>query len=71
MQPDYKIKNKKYSWNELVSLGSIKKILVHTEQVGLPKSDTPFIEMWFGDLNHPDVGISLLGKIITRICVRI
>lgn len=62
LQPDYKIKNKKYSWSELVSLGSIKKILVHTEQVGLPKSETPFIEMWFGDLNHPDVGISVLGE---------
>jgi NosR/NirI family nitrous oxide reductase transcriptional regulator len=22
----------------------------------------PFIELWFGDLNHPDVGISLLGE---------
>ena len=30
--------------------------------MGLPRGPEPFIEMWFGDLNQPDVGRSLLGK---------
>jgi hypothetical protein len=34
---------------------------VTPEQVGLPRDPEPFIELWFGDLNHPDLGKSLLG----------
>jgi NosR/NirI family nitrous oxide reductase transcriptional regulator len=29
---------------------------------GLPRGPEPFIELWFGDLNHPDLGRSLLGE---------
>ena len=40
----------------------MQRLLVRPEQVGLPRGPEPFIEMWFGDLNHPDVGTSILGK---------
>lgn len=59
---NFKVQNKKMSWQELVKQGSVQKLLVQTEQVGLPHATTPFIELWFGDLNHPDVGISILGE---------
>lgn len=48
-------------WAELVKQGSVKRLQVRPEQLGLDKSDEPFIELWFGDLNHPDIARSLLG----------
>lgn len=49
------------SWAELVKQGSVQRLQVRPEQLGLDKSDEPFIVLWFGDLNHPDVARSLLG----------
>ncbi len=54
---------KAYSWDELVQQGSLQRLLVKTEQVGLDPSSDPFIELWFGDLNHPDLGRSVLGEL--------
>ncbi|MDP2367319.1 4Fe-4S binding protein [Rhodoferax sp.] len=51
----------RWSWAELVKQGSVKRLAVKPEQVGLVRTGEPFIELWFGDLNHPDVGASLLG----------
>jgi NosR/NirI family nitrous oxide reductase transcriptional regulator len=49
------------SWAELVALGAVQRLRVAPEQVGLPRGPEPFIELWFGDLNHPDVARSVLG----------
>ncbi|MBS0434627.1 MAG: 4Fe-4S binding protein, partial [Proteobacteria bacterium] len=57
----YVASGKRYSWAELVALGVVQPLVVKPEQVGLPAGGAPFIELWFGDLNHPDVGRSLLG----------
>lgn len=48
-------------WAALVASGAVQRLAVRPEQVGLPRSDQPFIELWFGDVNHPDIGRSLLG----------
>ncbi len=58
----YAVKNKAYSWTELVALGAVKQLQVTPKQVGLDGGGEPFIELWFGDLNHPDLSMSLLGK---------
>ena len=60
----------RYSWAELVSLGVVQPLVVKPEQVGLAPGGAPFIELWFGDLNHPDVGRSLLGAAGLRACAR-
>ncbi len=52
----------RYDWSQLVQMGVVQQILVKPEQVGLERSSEPFIDLWFGDLNHPDVGRSLLGS---------
>ena len=52
-----------YDWAQLVKMGAVQRLLVKPEQVGLPRGPEPFIELWFGDLNHPDVGTSVLGKL--------
>jgi NosR/NirI family transcriptional regulator, nitrous oxide reductase regulator len=51
----------RYSWEELRRLGGVQRLLVRPEQVGLPPGEA-FIELWFGGLNHPDIGRSLLGE---------
>lgn len=58
----YVVTGQHLSWDQLVKQGSVQRLLVKAEQVGLEKNSVPFIELWFGDLNHPDVGISLLGE---------
>lgn len=48
-------------WATLVREGSVKRLTVRPEQVGLPRADTPFIDLWFGYLNQPDIGRAILG----------
>lgn len=48
-------------WKTLIKEGSIKQLVVTPEQVGLPRGSEPFIELWFGYLNQPDIGKAVLG----------
>ena len=50
------------SWAELVDEGAVQRLVVQPQQVGLPPGPEPFIELWFGSLDHPDVGAALLGQ---------
>ena len=61
-QPRFVTTGQTFDWAQLVKMGAVQQLLVKPEQVGLPRGPEPFIEMWFGDLNQPDVGRSLLGK---------
>ncbi len=49
-------------WDTLVKQGAVSRLVVRTDEVGLPKDETPFIELWFGTLNSPAVGQALLGE---------
>ncbi|MBN9459819.1 MAG: regulatory protein NosR [Burkholderiales bacterium] len=49
------------SWAALAASGAVQRLVVQPEQVGLPRTGQPFIELWFGSLDHPDIGRSLLG----------
>lgn len=49
-------------WETLVRQGAVTRLAVRTDEVGLPASETPFIELWFGTLNSPIVGPALLGE---------
>ena len=49
-------------WAALVGEGSVQRLTVQPEQVGLARGGAPFIELWFGYLNHPDIGPALLGE---------
>jgi len=48
-------------WATLVDEGSVQRLVVTPEQVGLPRGGKPFIDLWFGYLNQPDVGRAVLG----------
>jgi NosR/NirI family nitrous oxide reductase transcriptional regulator len=49
------------SWSELVADGSVQRLTVKPEEVGL-KGDGPYMDLWFGYLNQPTLGQAILGK---------
>ncbi len=50
------------SWEQLLAEGSVSRLTVRAEELGLPPQSTPAIDMYFGLLNAPSVGRSLLGE---------
>ena len=60
--PRWAASGRRYGWAELQKMGAVQMLRVRPEQVGLARAEQPFIELWFGDLNHPDLGTSLLGQ---------
>lgn len=53
--------NEKLSWAQLVAEGSVRRLMVKPEQLGMARADEPYIDMHYGYLNTPSVGRSLLG----------
>ncbi len=53
-------------WATLVREGSVRRLTVRPDQVGLPRGPEPFIDLWFGYLNQPDVGRAVLGDLSYR-----
>jgi NosR/NirI family transcriptional regulator, nitrous oxide reductase regulator len=49
-------------WATLVDEGGVQRLVVQPEQVGLDRTGSPFIELWYGYLNQPDIGRALLGE---------
>ncbi|WP_374479662.1 4Fe-4S binding protein [Zoogloea sp.] len=49
------------SWSDLVADGSVQRLTVKPEEVGL-KGDGPYMDLWFGYLNQPTIGQAILGK---------
>lgn len=49
-------------WNALVREGSIGRITVRPEDVGAAYTGQPYIDLWFGYLNVPVIGRSILGE---------
>ena len=49
-------------WNTLVREGAVQQLTVTPEQVGQPRGPEPFIDLWFGYLNHPEIGRAVLGE---------
>ncbi|MBB5203384.1 NosR/NirI family nitrous oxide reductase transcriptional regulator [Inhella inkyongensis] len=58
----FKLAGRLPSWSELVSEGAVQRLVVTPQQVGLPPGPEPFIELWFGSLDHPEIGQALLGR---------
>ncbi len=60
-QASYKATGESLTWDELVRRGAVQHLRVMPEQLGQERSADPFIELWFGDLSHPDIGKSVMG----------
>jgi NosR/NirI family nitrous oxide reductase transcriptional regulator len=53
--------NEKLSWAQLVNEGSVRPLTVRPEQLGMPRGPEPYVDMYYGYLNTPTVGRSILG----------
>jgi NosR/NirI family nitrous oxide reductase transcriptional regulator len=49
-------------WAALVKEGAVRQLRVESSEVGLPSGGKPYMDLHFGYLNVPTVGISLLGE---------
>jgi len=50
------------SWAQLVEDGSVQRLVVKAEEVGLKSDGRPYMDLWFGYLNQPTIGQAILGK---------
>jgi NosR/NirI family nitrous oxide reductase transcriptional regulator len=49
-------------WKALVKEGAVRRLTVEPEDLGAPDTGEPFIDMYFGYLNVPTIGVSILGE---------
>lgn len=49
-------------WAALLKDGSIRRLTVHTRDVGQPYDARPYIDLYFGYLNVPGIGRAILGE---------
>lgn len=49
-------------WQTLVDEGSVSRLTVSGPDVGVDTGGEPYIDMYFGCLNPPTIGISILGE---------
>ena len=49
------------TWADLVADGSVQRLTVKPEEVGLRGSGKPYMDLWFGYLNQPTIGRAILG----------
>lgn len=54
-------RSRKLDWATMVKEGVVQRLTVMPEQVGLERGKDPFIDLWYGYLNHPEVGRAILG----------
>ena len=50
------------SWADLVADGSVQRLLIKREDVGLEANGSPYLDLWFGYLSQPTLGRAILGK---------
>lgn len=60
-QVEFTPATERLSWRELVEQGSVRRLVVRSQDVGKPPSRQRYIDMHFGYLNAPAVGRSVLG----------
>ena len=54
--------DEKLSWEALLKEGSVRLLRVKPEEVGVPDNGQPYIDLYFGYLNVPSIGKSVLGE---------
>lgn len=54
--------SEQYTWDELLAEGSVQHLKVSPADVGLDNTGQPYIDLYFGYLNAPDIGRSILGE---------
>lgn len=53
--------DKARNWQQLVADGAVQRLIVMPKELGEPDQGKPYVDLWFGYLNHPQIGRSVLG----------
>ncbi|WP_293237356.1 NosR/NirI family protein [Paludibacterium sp.] len=53
---------RQYSWQALMDMGAIQHLTVKPSDVGAPDSGAPYLDLYYGYLNAPAIGKSILGE---------
>lgn len=61
-QATFTAKTTNPTWAEMVADGSVQRLLVKREDVGLEANGTPYLDLWFGYLSQPTLGRTVLGE---------
>ena len=56
------LQDKEMDWAGLLKEGSVQHLLVPASDMGLADKSRPYMDLYFGYLNVPTIGTSLLGK---------
>lgn len=54
--------DERLDWLALLKEGSVEHLRVETSDVGAPRDERPYIDLYFGYLNTPSIGKSVLGE---------
>lgn len=54
--------DEKLSWAALLKEGAVQHLQVTADEVGIPDKSQPYIDLYFGYLNTPTIGKSVLGE---------
>jgi NosR/NirI family transcriptional regulator, nitrous oxide reductase regulator len=54
--------SQQFTWDELLAEGSIQHLAVSPADVGMVDTGQPYIDLYFGYLNAPNVGRNILGE---------
>lgn len=60
-QAKFTAADQKLGWAALEQEGSVQRLTVKPEEVGMERGPQPYVDLWFGYLNAPAVGRSILG----------
>ncbi|MDP1596035.1 MAG: 4Fe-4S binding protein [Methylotenera sp.] len=61
-QAKFMSNSEQHTWNELLAENSIQHLIVSQRDVGLDNTKQPYIDLYFGYLNAPAIGQSILGE---------
>ncbi|RQH03868.1 4Fe-4S binding protein [Paraburkholderia dinghuensis] len=53
--------NTRYGWSQLVDMGAVQHLEVHASDVGAADTGSPYLDLYYGYLNAPAIGKSVLG----------
>jgi NosR/NirI family nitrous oxide reductase transcriptional regulator len=51
----------RYGWQALVDMGAVQHLAVHASDVGAADTGSPYLDLYYGYLNAPAIGKSILG----------
>lgn len=66
IRPGRFVEDAPWSWERMMSEEALGHLRLSAEQMGAPPADQPFVDLYFGMVDAPQLGIPLLGELRWR-----